>query len=78
MSFFVQKHTVGIGEEEDAIPVRETMATTRCFVAQIASCYVSSLHNSLYNLTEGSLQAFTKGQKDEGLDLPCMTVKKWA
>lgn len=54
--------------------VRETMAQPRCYVVHIASCSVSSLHNSLHSLTEDSHQAFTKGQKEEGLILPCMTV----
>lgn len=46
MCFPDQKYTVAIGEEEDDIPVRETMAHPRCFVVQIDSYSVSSPHNS--------------------------------
>lgn len=46
MCFLDQKYTVAINEEEDDIPVRETLAHTRCFIVQIASYSVSSSHNS--------------------------------
>lgn len=78
MCFLDQKQTVAIGEEEGDIPSKKNYSNPRCYIVHIASCYVSSLHNSLYNLTEYSHQAYYQRPEGRRIRLTLYDSNKWA
>lgn len=78
MCFLDQKQTVAIGEEEGDIPSKKNYSNPRRYVVQIASCYVSSLHNSLYSLTEDSHQAYYQRPEGRRIRLTLYDCNKWA